>query len=589
MSDIRTTEFEVEYELIDVDAASDANYTCKNVQTFCTPSILSDSGAFAPYITLEHNYSVMDGTVPEFPSQVNGIGFFSKYKTDSTGVWVQGKEPEIEINFPDDVHSSIALTLGLVADAPMSVYIEWYGYEQLLAAGTYTIDEKGETGEPVENYNQIKIKFLSGIPDRYAKLYCIYYGTFELWDETTIKQGTMVKDVDVVSELLPADTLNFDLVDITFGDLNLGNPSGIHKFFQKNQPVYAYEWLNDQRILCGKFFLKTYKHEANVGSLSCVSYIDRMDEIAFNEGRMYNGVSAEVILAKIFEVAGIKNYVIDYDTANQLLYGTLKPQSCRSALREVLFACQSIIDTSSETTVYVKKVSPMIQGTISRHIKFNTRVEKKEYISGVQVEFFNYKRLEERTPISATEENSLYEKGTYTLVFDGPYDNVQFSSYVGLRDIEISTYYVKFTADKDVYLTITGNGYIETSNKVVTSHEAEAGKFLNIKKFTSTLSNYENAKRLADTLLAYYSLDMTVAVKALAMDVDIEHKYIVENDNSKYDNYVGVYSSRSFDLTGGFVHDSKLVMTFLTDADKSYFIKDTNEEELFAGEDTEII
>ena len=582
----RLTNFEVLYELVDVDAAEDASYSAQNVKSFSNINLLSTETPFPDYITLEHNYSIMDGTMPEFPDTLPDIPFFSKYKSNVSGVWSSNQAPVLDITF-DDFHSSFALTLFLMNTDVIKAKITWYRYDVIIAEGDYIIDSNGIVGEPVEDYTRIVIEFDMAVPYRYVKLFGIYYGVKLNWDETTVKTATMVKEIDIISTKLPVDTLDFELIDITFGQLNLGNPQGIHRFFQKNQPMYATEWLNDTEIPLGKFFLKTYEHESNVGKLSCVSYIDKMDNLAFNTGKLYNGILAGKLIEEVFETVGITSYEIDSETYNQKLYGTLKPQSCRNALREILFACQSVADTSNPDKVYVRKVSNIIYGTIERHNKFNTSVKQLEYISGVQVNYLVFKKVNEETPIA---EDTLYEAGDHIILFDGPYEEVRFSTKSGISNIETDMYYVKFHAGRDVTLSLFGKGYIETSNKVQRNNELEAGKFLNIKEFTSTLSNYANAKRLADILLAYYSLDLEISIKALATDIDMEHRYIVENDNANYDDYIGAFSSRTFDLTGGFIQNSKLSMTFLTDANKAYFARELDLEEIFLDqEDTAII
>lgn len=580
----RFTEFEVTYELVDVDAADDASYTATNIKSFSNLNLIKNANSFSDAITLEHNYSILDGTLAEFPNSPTNIPYFSNTASKIDGTWDNAKVPTLDINF-SDVHSSYALTLKLINQEVKTVRVTWYNDEVILVTGEYMLDSEGIIHQDVEDYNRITIEFIQTVPNRYVKLYGVYYGIVLEWNETVIKHATMTKEINIISEKLPADILTFELVDVAFGDLNLGNASGIHRFFQRNQPMYAYEWLNDTRLPIGKFFLKTYEHASNVGTLNCVSYIDIMDSIAFNTGGLYNGTPAGTILKEIFATAGITSYQIDSETYNQKLYGTLKPQSCREALREVLFACQSVIDTSNPVTVYVRKTSTTILDTIGRDIKFSTSVKQKEYVSGVHVEYPIFKKVSEPTPIS---DEALYEKGYHIILFDGPYENITFSSKAYISVIETGTYFVKFYAGRDVTISLSGNGYIEIANSVERNKELDAGRFLNVKQFTSTLSNYANATALAESLLNYYSLDKEVSIKALANDVDVEHKHIVENTNAAYNNYVGVYSQRNFDLTGGFIDDSTLNMTFLTEANEIYFTRE-DVEDIFLDEESGVI
>ena len=67
--DERFTNFYVEYQLIDTSAVEDSSPSTDNNQSFGDIERLKDNKPFTDYMTLEHNYSLLDGSPIEFPDE----------------------------------------------------------------------------------------------------------------------------------------------------------------------------------------------------------------------------------------------------------------------------------------------------------------------------------------------------------------------------------------------------------------------------------------------------------------------------------------------------------------------------------------
>ena len=90
---------------------------------------------------------------------------------------------------------------------------------------------------------------------------------------------------------------------------------------------------------------------------------------------MYDGDAAGSVIAEIFDGTGIP-YEVDEEIANTPLYGWLKIQTRRKALREVLFACGAVAETARRENVRIYKPARLIQSSILRSRQFSTATKQ---------------------------------------------------------------------------------------------------------------------------------------------------------------------------------------------------------------------
>ena len=345
-------------------------------------------------------------------------------------------------------------------------------------------------------------------------------------------------------------------------------------YFQRNQILRPYELVGDAEISLGKYFLDTFSNETNVGKMSAVSYMGILDSIQYNDGTVYNGTLAGEIIEDIFEVAEIEDYEIDTVTYNQPMYGTIKPMTCRNALKEILFACNSVIDTTDPEHITISKAVGVIAGKIGRSVKFSTKATKQDYYSGVEVKYDTLSLNNEVKEIS----KGTYSPGNYSILFSSPYTGYTIS---GGTISSSSTYWINFTVASEGEVIISGKGYDTSTQSVVKERDFLApGQYRGTKSFTTTLCNAQYASLLADKLFDYYTKnEMKIDVKYLAENSVINIRRIIENNSNQYKDYIGRYTKRTLDLTGGFIDTAELVGYFDTSAD--YYYTGT---ELYAGD-----
>lgn len=562
MSDIRLTEFGVTYDLTDTSALADSTPSSLYNKSFADISLAKTITTYPGEMTLEHNYSILNGTKNEFRDLPDDIAYFSDEMSDANGLFTNN--PTIDVSF-SQYHSSYALTINFVETYPLQIKVTWMRDSNIAYYGTYDVNSLiYVVAQDVELYNRIIVEVLKARPYHYVKIGSIKYGVVMEWNETNIKTASLVNEVNDIADKLAVSQLSFDVIDVT-NSLNFGNSDGMHNYYQRKQSLHPYEIINDTKIPLGTFYLDKFSNSKNLGKMVAMSAIGLLNEVQFTEGEVYDGVPAGDVIDAIFETAGIDTYTVDSVTSAQLLYGSLKPQTCRNALREVLMACNSIVDTTTVDLIKICKSSRVIQSPITRNIKFSTSVAKNAYVSGVEIKYSTYELVDSTVNV---QQNKEYPAGQHTITFNSPYSDIQVT-YTGdgtMSDISTGTYYAKFTLSDSGIITITGKSYRATTQSTrVNRPYIEPGESENIKTFTTTLCNAETAYELANKLLKYYTQNpLKLNIKYLADGETINHLRLVDNALSNYNDYLAHFTKRSLNLTGGFIDTAEMMGDFNT-------------------------
>lgn len=550
----RKTEFGVVYDLTDLKASNDSTPTSTTNSSFCDINLLKQDEKEVDIITLEHNLSVLNGSKTTFKPQEQRFAYMSNKMSGADGTFAS--TPSIDVNF-ETYHSSFALTLRFVGYHPLKMRVTWWQDTSKLYTKVYTV-----TGDlfvvptDIQLYNRIKFEFLETVPHSFVRVEFIKYGAVVLWDKLKIKDGKMTQDLSRVSDRLVINTLSFSLLD-TKEQINFANAEGLQNYFQRNQPIYPYEIVNGEKTNLGTFFLDKFSMQGADVKMSCVSYAGLLNDKQFNEGAVYNGTKAGEVLESIFTQAGIKAFKIDEETANQPLYGTLKPQSCREALKSVLFACHSIIDASDSDRISIRKSSTIVKSKISRDIKFSTTIEKNPYISGININYPILSLEDKESEVA----KGIYEEGTHKIIFSEPYTQLQIENGTIIKS---APYYVEFTSETDAEVKITGVKYVSTQNTVTAERPyIDPGQTENLKTFTTTLCNGKTARLLANKLLDYYTKNtLTLKIQHLATDTELNDVRLVEGAKKNDGRYLAWFTKRSIDLSGGFIDNAEMVGYF---------------------------
>lgn len=567
------TEFFVEYNLYDTTALRDAREMSESNSAFANLALLKDNVAAPDYGTLEHNFFVLDGSRQEFPDHPSDLAYFSSGQSDAAGLF--SEEQSITVRFTES-HTSVGLTLTFLDYYPIELEILWYDVDGLLKEkrSFYPDDLICFCPLQVEDYWKVKIIFKKALPYHNVKLQYIRYGTKITWGNDTIKAAKLINDTDPIGDKIATDKLDFDLIDIK-DNFNIGNSSGLHKTFQKKQSMLPYEVVNGETIPLGVFFLESNKTTKNVCKMSAVDYKGMLSNVDFREGRIYNGDNAGGVIDEIMAAAGITEYEVDEETAGTPLYGTLKIQTCQKALREVLFACGSIINTSHRIGIEIHKSIREVTADIPRSRKFSTTYETDHYISDVNVKYATWTLDSKVSELT----KGTYGAGTHTIQLDNPAANIK--TNVG-RILKQMPYYVTLEIAEETRseVVISGQKYVKEELSVLSSiKNIKAGEVRNTKTFTGTLLNFESAQEAADKILDYYQLQQIIKTRHLALQEKSGDWVDIQNSVRRYGNFIAAIESMTTDLAGGFIATATCrgYYKLLTDY---YFTG-----EIYAGED----
>lgn len=545
------SEFFVEYALFDTTALYDSQVSTNNNSDFANLGLIKDNISSPNYATLEHNFFILNGSMEEFPQEPTNLVFFSSEQSGAEGTFE--KEQSIEINFTEN-HTSLGLTLYFVDSYPLEVEIFWYDFLNILQSKKkfHPNSLVYLCRNQVEEYGKVIIKFNKALPYHYIKLQYIEYGTNLVWGRDTIKSGKLINDTDPISDKLSIDKLTFEFID-TEDEFNIGNASGLHRLFQKRQRMLPYEIVNGETIPLGVFFLDSNSTTKNISKISAIDYKGMLTNTNFIDGRIYDGELAGDIITEIMESAGISDYEIDEETYNTPLYGTIKIQSCLKALREVLFACGSVINTSHRIGIDIRRANRSITNNIPRSRKFSTTLSTDHYVSDVNVKYQTWTLDEKVSELT----KGVYKPGTYTVQLTSPAANETASVGIVVKQMP---YYVtlKIEGEEPQEVVIYGQKYVKEELVVLSSVEhIKSGEVRSTKTFTGTLLNFEAAQRAADNILDYYQLQQIIQTRHLSEREKAGDWVEVENPSRQHGNFVASIESMSTDLTGGFVSTAK--------------------------------
>jgi len=587
------TEFFVEYDLYDTTALQDARESSESNSAFGNLALMKEDVSVPKYGTLEHNFFVLDGSMEEFPDEPDNIVYFSKdFIQQNENNWYAGtelyagddldgpvyethKKQTIVVQF-SEYHTSYGITLYFANEYPLEIEIVWFDLEGIVKSRKRFCPDALVyfCKNQVEEYGRIEITFLRALPYHNAKLQHVKYGTTITWGNDNIKSGKLVNDTDMISDKIKTDKITFDFVDVE-DEFNFGNPHGTHKTFQRNQRMLPYEIVEGKKIMLGSFFLDDLSTKKNVAKMSAVDYKGKLSSTDFLNGKIYTGELAETVIADIMQAAGIEDYEVDAETAGTPLYGTLKIQSCQKALREVLFACGSIINTSQRLNIEIRKANRLVSHSIQRNRKFSTTYQIDKYVSDVNVKYKTWHLDDKVSQLT----KGVYGVGTHTIQLTNPAQNITASAGTIL---EQKPYYIvlQITGDQKEVI-ISGKKYTSEELGVTASIEhIKSGEVRSTKKFTGTLLNFESAQRVAEDILDYYQLQQIIKTKHLADDEKTGDWIEIQNTNPSYDGFVAGIESLSTDLTGGFISTAKCRGYFKTTIQDYY----AGNNELYAAE-----
>jgi len=519
------TSFEIEYDMYDLTAAGDCTYT-------------------------GHGYNAALSELQHLDGSECSAGKYAYVSVEAGQDGAYSATTDIVATFSES-HSSVGVYFHFADAYPASLRIVWHDlYGNQIHSQTYAPDGLDFFCEYIAlNYRRVTITFLSGTPGEAFKLTKIEYGKTFVWDQDDIKECKSTESVDSLSDALSANKLVFRLVDIE--DLfNIGNRGGVHNVLQKGQTARAYEWKDGRKIFRGKWFFKKFSSTLNLSTIEMDDYLGLMDVSEYTNGGFFNGVPAGEIIEDILDTCHITDYYIDTETYNTLLYGCLKRMSCRRAMREIVFATDSVIRTTEAERFTITKRDQEANELIQRGQKFSTTMAAEDYISDVTVRYNEYEVETNASKLSEAE----YQPGSYTVYFTDPVDTSTIEVTGPATITQRAQLYISFTVSAEGTVKVTGKKYRSNTISVTASlTDLDAGETRQSKSYAGTLMNYQLAARKARSILSYYQLRSSISIDCLAGNHQCGDWVEIENPDRTMGNIVGGIEKAETDLTGGYI------------------------------------
>lgn len=293
---------------------------------------------------------------------------------------------------------------------------------------------------------------------------------------------------------------------------------------------------NDDTTI-GVFYLieKPSRVGVNLFRFSATSAIGLMENIPHNGGIYTRGISCEELLADI--IPDFIPYSVQDKVKVSRVYGWLPIGSCRSNLRQLLFAVGASIRKTSNGTLSIEYVTNNNKLSIPDSRRY-TGGSKSPQVPASKVEVTEHTFFKMDSVASTVLFNNIEEldvASNQMVKFEGPYHSLQASEGLTLHGYNANYAIVSGTGE------LTGKPYIH-QEKVLELSSTIQGLKQNIKQVTDAyLVSIANSENVAKRVLSYFSgteVDNVPIVTGSERPGDF-----VEYTDAYYDPAEGIISS----------------------------------------------
>lgn len=430
------------YKDVALGADVDAAPSTTTPETFSNIALLPFGAETPAVATLEGNgwglggdYELRDG---------KNFAFWSLDRSGNDCVFAT--PPTLTFSFSER-HTSTGLTVRFAPDSMdfcTDIEVWWYQNGAVKYTGRYyPTAPEFILEQTVEAYDAVKIALRkTNLPGKRAKVEKVTFGVHRTFDGRELTGSSIIQEVDLISDSIPANVLDATLRGSGRGDY----------VFQRKQPVEAY---NDDELL-GVFYVEKGNRTGwNNYTLSCTDAVGVLDLDEYAGGLWIADTALGSILQEVFQ--GAFEFDIDHAFASAKLRGFIPSGTKRDALRAIAFALGAVVDTAGTNKI---KLFPMPKGA-------GAEIPAAATYEGGSVDI-----ADKVTEVTVT---------AYVIFDERPGENDE---------------YVEFNGVKYRYYTDTKHA---TNPATVATDPPNKVKFMG-----NYLVNLGNAQTLADNIMAYY-------------------------------------------------------------------------------------
>lgn len=550
------TEPMINVMLVDVTAKDDSTPSITDNASFANVQLLKDENhTVNDYMTLEWNYSILDGTMQHMPDNLANAEYpvFSEEMSDASGEYEQDHDFVAQFTGP---HSSAGISFSFVGDFPKEITVTWYKQDgTVLIEKVFRPDRENYFCDyKVEDYYKVAASFSGSVtPYRFLKIQNVEYGYELIFASETIREAKVLEEVDPISAELRINTLDFTVYDPS-REFNILNQKGKYSLFQSRQEIRAREIVNGFSIDMGTFYLESKESQNEVEiSFHAVDGLGIIDKTNFIKGKIYNNATAQTIIDEIMASAGWEKYEIANELKNVRLSGYIGICSHRQALQQVAFALRALVDCSRTNLIriYRQNTSADIKIKDDRIFLDGEKITAKEYISRVEITTHQYEHSTERKDLF----DGLLPAGLSEITFQKPAENLSASAGT---IVESGVNYAVIRMTEPGECKVTGNEYTDMQSTFVRNTEEvqanETEKVISVKD--ATLVSNSNVYLLAERLFDYYSLRRSLNIRYV-LEAERTGRWV--SVKSQYGMYInGGIESQEIDLAGGFLSSASV-------------------------------
>ena len=416
----------IEYADVAVGADRATAITTTDVAPFSNLARVPFGAQDEPYITLELNNWVLDGTYTPLPVESNVLGYWTDTLTDENGDF---DTHPVLIATLNDLFSSTGIQLVFsdkMNDFSSSLNIKWYHDNNLLADKDFEPDNPVYLcREPVENYNKVVVEFLSTAkPYRRLKLAELAYGYFIRFDPEDCLSIRILQELSPLATTLPESKLSFEI----------NTRENVSFMFQEKQPVRVYL---DNEIV-GAYFIKSSKQtsmhrysieaEDAIGVLTDIPYTETMYEAATNAKAV-----AEGIIGNEFIVSW------SAELENEAIKGLISAKNTREAIQQICFAIGAVCHTDFLNGLIIEKLhSDNVINIPRERIYQGNSVDRAAVLTSLNVYAHTYTETQETGGTDVVKVGNKYYVHTTTVTtIDNP--NIAASAKRNVFEIKEAT------------------------------------------------------------------------------------------------------------------------------------------------------
>lgn len=387
----------VEMDLTESGIVSDSTPNTTNNSSFADISkINNEHNQYNPFMTLEHNICILDGSLEVFDSTNLDLSYFSN--TLSNNDCSTTDKITVTCN---NSHSLAGVVFDFGGNSFLDkVTLTYLRGDTILDANDFYPDNTIYTEKyGCEGFNRIEIEFnTTKFPRMFTRLQRIEYGFKYRWKGENIISCQINEEVNPISSKVPINTCNVTIYDES-NEFNVLNPKGVYKYLQAKQKFNIYEIVNGTQKQMGVYFLDTWDgNKPYEIAFNLMSLLGILDRTTYFEGGIvgYNGSipTAYDCLVDILNDAGLTinvDYTISDDLKNVNVLGLIPICTHKEAIQNVAFTANACIDDTRDGVIKIHRQNQDIRYTIEPSILFdNVNINKNEIVTGLDITLYKY-------------------------------------------------------------------------------------------------------------------------------------------------------------------------------------------------------